>query len=89
MLEDIHLYYVMPFEMSAEVSDFLRENYEISEYSLAFSEGYDFPLSQKLEKMSSIITSFYEMIETIGFEGLFKRNYLKWWKHAPALIIGR
>jgi hypothetical protein len=48
ILQDIHMYYVSPYEMAIELSEYLGEVHGISKFSLSFSENYDFPLSEKV-----------------------------------------
>jgi len=79
ILQDIHLYYIRPFEIALELSEYLKSVHNISQFSLALSEGFDFPLSEKIDEAHKIVKTFYEMSEKLGFEKAFTRKTEKWW----------
>jgi len=80
ILQNVHLSYIIPLEMTLELSEYLENVHGISKFSLALSPSYDFPASEKTDETSRIVNSFYEMVEALGLENLFERKTEKWWK---------
>jgi len=80
ILQNIHLTYIIPLEMTLELSEYLEDVHGISKFSLALSQSYDFPASEKTDEASRIVNSFYEMVEALGLKALFERKKEKWWK---------
>lgn len=80
ILQDIHLYYVSPYEMSIEVKAYLEEKYDVSKFSLALSENYDFYLSDKIEEAVRFVESFYAMVKSLGFAEIFAKQREAWWQ---------
>jgi hypothetical protein len=79
ILQDIQLYYVRPFEIALELSAYLRSVHDIAQFSLALSEAYDFPISEKIDEAHKIVNTFYEMTDRLGFEKVFTRETEEWW----------
>ena len=81
VLQDIQLYYVGPFEYVLDMSKYLKERYDISQFFLSFSKNHDYPVSEKIEEASRIVGTFYEMVGSLGFQELFMMgSRRKWWK---------
>lgn len=80
MLEDLYLYYVLPYEQILEISEYLASVYDIREFSLAFSEREVLPVSEHLKDVEDYVRSFYTMVESLGFRDRFVRKKEKWWK---------
>jgi hypothetical protein len=79
ILQDIHHYYVLPFEMTLEIAEYLNEKYQISEISFAFSPEFKLSLTNKIEDVKKFVEQFYLMANELGFAEKFKRSYVKWW----------
>lgn len=79
ILQNVHLYYVSPYEMTIELSKYLSETYHILNFSLAFSERYEYPIGEKIEEAAKLVNAFYEMIEAIGLSEFFAKEGKKWW----------
>ena len=81
VLRDIQLYYVGPFEYVLDMSKYLKERYDISQFFLSLSKNYDYPVSERIEEASRIVGTFYEMVRSLGFQELFMMGSRgKWWK---------
>ncbi len=81
ILQDIQLYYISPFEYILEMSKYLKERYDISQFFLSLSKNYDYPVSEKIEEALRIVETFYKMVRSLGFEEIFvKGSQGKWWK---------
>jgi hypothetical protein len=80
ILQELHLYYVGPHEMVLDISDYMAVTYEISDFSLAFSEGHKYPASEKIEEAKKIVNAFYDMTEAIGLSDFVKKS-TRWWQN--------
>jgi len=79
IIEDVHLHYVAPFEMTMEIAEYLKENYEIEKFSLALSSEFDFSPTAKMDDIKKFVEQFYFVVEELGYAGKFTRSPLKWW----------
>ena len=81
ILEDIHLRFIIPFEMVLQTSDYLSEIYGIKDFSLALSEGYHLSLSKRQQEIERFVDSFYRMVEDLGLLEQFGKQKKRWWKN--------
>jgi hypothetical protein len=81
ILQDLHLYYIVPFEIVLELSEYLKKTFDISEFSLSLSPEYDFQISKKTKEAFGIVQAFYDMVSSLGFEQMFAKNVGRWWEN--------
>jgi hypothetical protein len=81
ILQDIHLYYVSPQEMTFEVAAYLEAIYDISRFSLALSEDHDIYPAEKTEEAIQFVNAFYTMVESLGLAESFEKRREIWWKN--------
>jgi hypothetical protein len=79
IIEDVHLYYVLPFEMTLETAEYLKEKYEIEKFSLAMSPEFVLSPTQKMDDIKKFVEQFYSMVKELGFAEKFMRSRTKWW----------
>jgi hypothetical protein len=79
IIEDVHLYYVLPFEMTLETAEYLKEIYGIEKFSLAVSPEFAFSPNQKMDDIKKFVEQFYSMVKELGFAEKFMRSRTKWW----------
>jgi hypothetical protein len=79
IIEDIHLYFVSPFEMTMEIADYLKEKYEVDKFSLALSSDFYLSPTENMDEIKRFVKQFYLMIKELGFSQKFTGNRIKWW----------
>ena len=80
IIEDIHLRFILPFEMSLQIGAYLAELYDIKDCILALSERHYLYLSERQEEIRRFVDSFYRMVRELGLEEQFKKQEERWWK---------
>lgn len=80
ILRDVHLYYILPYEMMLETGDYLTGRFGVPYFSIALSEQMKVDFSEKTPQVKKFVDSFYDMASKLGFEHELHRSGSAWWK---------
>jgi hypothetical protein len=80
ILQDIHLYYVTPYEMVLETGQYLKEVHQIPDFSIALSTQAKIDFGERIPQIRKFVESFYSMVTTLGFEEELRKHSTRWWK---------